>query len=110
MAENGDFVVVWQGQAETSGIRARGFAADGSERFAEMTVNRGLETGSKPDVAMAHNGDFVVVWKHDPVGDGDSDIYARGFAADGTERFAEIKTNAGPAPWNDFAPRVAIAP
>jgi hypothetical protein len=80
-----------------------------------MTVNRELDTGSKPDVAIAQSGDFVVVWEYDRVGDGDSDIYVRGFAADGSERFAEIKTNAGPPPWsdppwNDFAPRVAIAP
>ncbi len=90
---SGNFVVTWADDTDGNGvyqIRARGFAPDGSERFAEFTVNS-VATGQQrdPAIAMAPDGRFAIAWEDDPQNDGDSQILVRGFAADGTELFAD---------------------
>ncbi len=97
MSGNGDFVVVWQDDMDGNGyyqIRARGFHADGSEKFHDFTVNsvaKGQQL--KPKVAMGVNGDFVVVWQDDKDENGYYQIRARGFHADGSELFSDITVN-----------------
>lgn len=91
----GRYVVVWsdENDGDGNGIYARGFNADGSELFAEILVNIGT-TGvqENPHVAVDADGDFVVVWESDPTGS-NLEIFARGFNANGTERFAELQVN-----------------
>lgn len=89
----GNFVVVWEDDADGNGlyqIKARGFAADGSELFAVRTVNS-VPAGQQldPIVAMADNGVFVVTWADDPAHNGNAQVLMRGFHADGSERFAD---------------------
>ena len=47
----------------------------------------------RPAVAIDSDGDFVVVWEDDQDGNGFYQIYARGFASDGKEAFADIAVN-----------------
>ncbi|MFH2007014.1 MAG: metallophosphoesterase [bacterium] len=89
-----NIVVAWQDDSDGNGsyqIHGRGFHADGSDRFARITVNS-VSTGQQrdPAVAVADDGRFVVVWRDDPDSDGDAQIRARGFHADGSERFADF--------------------
>ena len=97
MNPGGDFVVAWEDDNDENGkyqIYARGFNTDGTERFADMTVNSvndGQQLG--PAVAMDSGGGFVVAWEDDQNLNGLYQIYARGFNADGTERFADMTVN-----------------
>jgi hypothetical protein len=65
-SSNGAFVVVWESNHGTSDfdIMAQRYDAAGAKVGAELLVNSGHTTGTQgaPAVAMAGNGDFVVVW------------------------------------------------
>lgn len=91
IADNGDFVVAWANDGNLNDIfdiYVRGFNADGSERFPFFTVNTDSAGQQlQPDIAMMPNGDFVVVWMDDRGNDGFGQIYARGFFANGQEKF-----------------------
>ena len=95
--ENGNFVVVWQDDSNENSfyeIFARGFNADGSERFGDMTVNSdGNGQQLNPRVACDRSGNFVVVWQDDSDQNGYFQILARGFNADGSERFGDMTVN-----------------
>jgi len=97
MAGNGDFVVVWANSPNQSSefdIYLRGFNADGSERFSTRQIN--VENDGEqiaPDVAMAANGDFVVVWADDKDGNGFFQIRGRGYFANGTQKFGDSTLN-----------------
>ena len=97
MDQNGNFVVVWADDADENGIfqiRARGFNSNGTQRFADMTVNSvGAGQQLNPVVAMAPDGRFVVAWEDDVDYDENYQVFARGFNADGSERFADIGVN-----------------
>ena len=105
---SGDFVVTWADDTDDNGtyqIHARGFDAVGSERIPEFTVNS-VSTGQQrnPAVAVASDGSFVIAWEDDQDRDGDYQIMARGFASDGSERFADISVHS-----SDEGQRVAPA-
>ena len=112
VAENGDFVVTWEDDNDGNGvyqILARGFNSDGTERFADITVNSvGAGQQFDPAIAMADNGDFVVAWEDDNDGNGVFQILARGFSSDGTERFPDITVNTVGA-GQQFDPAIAMA-
>lgn len=95
--DQGNFVVVWEDDQDNNGyyqILARGFYANGSERFADMTVNSvGSGQQLSPAVAMDYNGRFVVAWEDDKDGNGYYQILARGFNANGSQRFADRTVN-----------------
>ncbi|MBU1240340.1 metallophosphoesterase, partial [Myxococcota bacterium] len=93
MDDSGNFVVVWADDTDGNGIfqvRARGFNADGTERFAAFTVNS-VPDGQQlnPAVAMAPDGRFVVVWEDDPLRDGNTQVLMRGFHPNGSQLFAD---------------------
>lgn len=93
--DTGAYVIVWtdQNDGDQNGVFARGFNADGTQLFAQIPVNVGT-TGvqENPHVAVDADGDFVVTWESDPTG-GNLEIFARGFNANGTERFTEFQVN-----------------
>jgi hypothetical protein len=97
VANDGRFVVVWQDDTDRNNvfqIKARGFEANGAERFSARTVNtnaRGQQTA--PRIAIAPDGFFVVIWEDDADGNGLTSIRMRGFHADGTQRWAERRVN-----------------
>jgi hypothetical protein len=91
--EAGNFVVVWEDDSDLNGVyqlHARGFTAQGLERIARWTVNSEPAGQQRaPDIAMTPAGDFVVTWADDPESDGRSRIMARGFDANGQQRFPD---------------------
>ena len=95
MDADGDFVVVWESQAQDGdlgGIYAQLYDSSGNTVGGEFIVNTttGGDQG-EPAVAMDTDGDFVVVWRS-PVA-GSDEIFARLFNADGTPASAEIPVN-----------------
>jgi hypothetical protein len=109
--DSGRFVVVWEDDQDGNGsyqIMARGFNANGSERWTERTVNTvsgGQQT--KPAVACDANGNFVVAWEDDQDGNGFYQILARGFTAAGAQRIAPFTVNSVSA-GQQFNPAIAM--
>lgn len=106
VAENGDFVIVWHGNYEpgiSREIYAREFNADGTPKGDEFQVNTtGHHGASDPSVAIAPNGDFVVVWnslqQDDPenlagVQFGGVGVFAQRFNAAGEPVGTEFQVN-----------------
>ena len=84
--DNGDFMVVWSGRGEgdRSGIFGQRYAASGTaigEQFRINTTRGGEQT--QPAIAMAADGQAVVVW-HGPGADDASGIWMQRIAADGS--------------------------
>lgn len=93
--EQGNFVVVWEDDQDNNGyfeVMAKGFWADGSVRFDGLIVNsvkKYQQQAAKID--MNNDGSFVVVWQD---GHWYYDIMAKGFNADGSIRFTDMRVNA----------------
>ncbi len=96
MNASGDFVVVWHDESESqygSQIHMRGFKADGREAFSERVVAEpGTVNRTHPDVAVAGDGHFVVVWQENDGNDA-SHISARGFMADARQNLPLFKVS-----------------
>jgi hypothetical protein len=105
-------VVAWQDDSDGNGtyqIHARGFTADGVERFPVKTVNS-VATGQqrRPAIGVAADGAFVVAWEDDQDGDGQFQVLARGFTSAGAGRLADFVV-ASAATGQHLAPAVAMA-
>lgn len=109
MTPHGDYVVGWDNEG-ASRLLARGFDAEGKERFAQMTVNA-TTTGQQglPAVGMADSGRFVVTWQDDKDGNGYYQILARGFMPDGQEVIPEFTVNTKGA-GQQLAPGIGMSP
>ena len=98
MADDGSFVVTWADDLDYNGfyqIKARGFNRNGSEKFNPMTINtEGAGQQVQPDISMRSNGDFIIIWADDQDGNWFYEILAKGYLADGSERFSDKKLNA----------------
>lgn len=108
---NGNFVVTWEDDRDNNGfyqIYARGFNSNGSERFADITVNS-VASGQqlRPAIAMDYSGRFVVSWQDDQDENGYYQILARGFNANATQRFADRTVNSIAA-GQQFNPAMAM--
>ena len=79
---SGAFAVVWESNHGTSDfdIMAQRYNAAGARVGAELLVNSAYASGTQgqPVVAMADNGDFVVVWKSAGGAGGDPGISIQG--------------------------------
>ncbi len=103
MDANGDFVIVWQshGSAGTdssfSSIQGKIYASDGTVVQGEFQVNSYTTSIQRsPAVALAADGDFVVVWRsHGSVGsDSESgSIQAQLYASDGSAVGSQFQIN-----------------
>jgi hypothetical protein len=106
MDAQGDFIVTWSsyGQEDNNqlgkgfGVYARRFNAVGQALAPEFQVN--TTTGGNQQnstIAMTNDGRFVVAWQTDQI-QGQFDIYARIFSADGTpdQRFGTFLTGDQP--------------
>jgi hypothetical protein len=109
MHADGRFVVAWQSKQFGDGqeIRARGFDRRGLPRFDEIVVSGGA-AGAPGAAAVGMDGaaNFVVVWGE--LRDESLSVHARGFDADGRERFSTI-TVATDLGDQDVFPRVGVA-
>ena len=97
VAPGGSFVVVWEDDQDENGffeIMARGFNANGTQRFSDIVINS-VSSGQqlKPQIAMASDGSFVVVWEDDQNENGFFEILARGFNTNGTQKFSALGVN-----------------
>ena len=111
MDADGDFVVVWQDNAadgSSDGIMMQRYDAAGIEQGMNVTVNATTQDQQhRPDVAMAANGDFVVVWEDSPFGAVKRRIRGQLFSSDGDPQGGELEISIDPA--IDHAwPRVAM--
>lgn len=99
----GDFVVVWHGEGSGStdnsgrSIQGQRFASTGSALGGEFQVNT-YTAGDQsfPAVAMAADGDFVVVWSSAGSSGSDvsgSSIQGQRYASDGTPVAGEFQIN-----------------
>ena len=91
------FIVVWEDDLDENGIYeifARGFNADGSQRFEQFTVNS-VSQGQqlRPQIACDSKGNFVVVWQDDNDKNGYYEILGRGFNSDGNENISQFTVN-----------------
>lgn len=111
-APNGDFVVVWDDgdDGQGSGIFARRYMSDGQAIGTEFQVNTYTVLDQDiPDVAVAGNGSFVVVWVDDTL-DGDFEgIFAQRYSSDGQSAGAQFQVNTY-TPKRQLRPRVAAGP
>jgi hypothetical protein len=112
LAPDGRFVVAWQDDPEsddTYQVWFRGFHADGTERFADRSAHDDVAgTRIKPAVGLDADARIVVAWQDDGDGNGAYQIHARGFDADGTDRFARITVNSV-ADGQQLDPALAVA-
>ena len=107
----GNYIIVWVApDADGSGIFARIYDNTGSLSVDTFQVNTAWSNNqSWPDVAMAPNGDFVVVWEKRN-SDSSYDIAGRTFYADGTPKeTSDVMLNAGPDDGNQYRPKVDMA-
>jgi hypothetical protein len=114
LAGDARFVVAWEEARDgldSSQIHVRRFEADGAPIPGGAIAVNEVSDGSQrnPDLAVAPDGTFVVVWEEDRSGHGSYEILARLFGATGVPLTDHVRVNAGHA-GHQYAPRVAIAP
>ncbi len=117
MAPDGDFAVVWvsYGSSGTdtseSSIQGQRYASSGSVAGGEFQVNVFTdEYQLAPSVAMAADGDFVVVWSSEGSGGSDMSTYSiqgRRYASDGSLVGGEFQVNTYTTGGQEF-PSVAM--
>jgi hypothetical protein len=112
MASNGRAVVVWEDDQDGNGyyeIHGRRFNAAGAAVGGEIIVNQESDGNQRnPDVAVAADGSFVVVWEDDRDDNGYYEIFARRFNANGVALTGDIAVNAV-SDGQQYAPRAAVA-
>jgi Ca2+-binding RTX toxin-like protein len=91
-------------------LAARVFSANGVATTAQFQVNT-TTVGSQwqPDVAMAADGSFVVVWQNHGNSDGQADIFARRYNAAGQPLSGEFQVNVFTTS-DQINPKIAMAP
>jgi Ca2+-binding RTX toxin-like protein len=96
---NGDFVIAWESNLQDGsedGIFAQRFRSNGTRIGQEFQVNTTFSDDQlNPDIAIANDGSFVIVWESQSQDDGGSTgIYAQRFAANGSRLGNEFRVNA----------------
>jgi PKD repeat protein len=116
VASNGDdrLVVVWESSTPDgsgTGIFAQRMLGDGTQVGSPLLVSASVAGDPKnPDVAMAANGDFVVVWQgRESVDTSSDEIYAQRFAWNGTKAGQTLQVNTYTFA-NQEKPAIAIEP
>ena len=94
----GDFAITWHSDVQDDGdfdIYARRYNADGSAaNTVEFIVNTDtIGDQASPRIAMDADGDFVITWHSDVLDNGDFDIYAQRYNANGSTALDEFRVN-----------------
>jgi phosphoheptose isomerase len=96
-AAGGDFVVVWQSNAQDGsfyGVFARRFDSAGVAQALEFQVNSFIaDNQSEPDVALDGDGNLVVAWRSAGQDGSSNGIFARRFDSAGASLAAEFQVN-----------------
>jgi hypothetical protein len=101
MDANGNFVGVWMdgsgaGGDAGYGIYAQRYNAAGMAQGSQIHVNTYLSDNQRnPQVAMAGNGSFVVVWESNSQDGSSYGIYAQRYDASGGAQGSEFRVNTG---------------
>ncbi len=98
MGPNGNFVVAWEddsnGATGVYQVFARGFNANGSQRFPAITINRNANGQQlKPAVGIARNGSFAIAWEDDSDGNGKFQVMGARFNAQGVKSGNDFTVN-----------------
>ncbi len=98
VAANGDFVVVWYRRGYLSNqrsVQGQRFSSDGSSLGSQFQVNSyNTNRQWRPAVAMAPDGDFVVVWESDTsYYPSIPSIRGQRYASDGSALASEFQVN-----------------
>jgi len=107
--ENGNFVVAWGDKRNGYfDLYMQHFLADGTPQGPNVMVNDDQDDNdhfnSTPGIGMGVNGDFVVAW-NDTRDDGDYDIWAQKYSANGTSEGVNFKVNSdGETNWGLVPP------
>jgi CSLREA domain-containing protein len=109
---SGNFVVTWvtrsQDAANTWGIYARRFAANGTALSNEFLVNTYTASDQEvPTIAMDSTGNFVIAWSSNGQDGSTFGIYAQRFDAAGTKQGGEFRVNSTTADAQAF-PSIAM--
>ncbi len=107
--DSGNVVVVWEDRRNGDGdIYARRYAADGSPLGASFRVNDDSSGAGQyfPAVAVDGSGNFVVAWMD--WRNGNRDVYARRYAADGSPLGADFRVNDDSSDTIQWLPAVAV--
>jgi len=112
VAPDGSFVVVWEDNSFQDGtvlsVRARRVNSAGTPLGTEFLVPSYTSgSQSEPDIAVASDGTFVVVWHTYLPGEIYGGIGARRFASDGTPLTTEFKVETYTTE-SQFAPSIAM--
>ena len=112
MADDGSFVVVWQSENQDTfdfGVYCQRYDSDGNPAGNEFKINTYTDyEQSYPEVAIADNGDFVVVWRSlNQVNF--YDIFSQRFNATGTAVGSEFMVNTYFISLQD-GPHIAMSP
>ncbi len=112
VAADGDFVVVWHSYSYDSflstNIQGQRYASDGSPLGGEFQVNSHTTYYQElPAVAVAADGDFVVVWQNWQLVFGS--IQGQRYASDGSPLGGEFRVNSDPPSFNSFQGFPAVA-
>jgi hypothetical protein len=107
-----NYVIVWESLEEDGdgyGIYAQRYNSDGTTNGAAFKVN-GTNDGEQryPDVAMSHDGNFVVVWMSDHINGSDWDIFRKVYDNTGATIASQIRVNSNTI-GHQRNPRVATA-
>jgi cysteine-rich repeat protein len=112
IAADGAFVVVWASHDQDGSndeVYAKRFAADGTALGAEFRVNTETALGqSSPDVAMAEDGGFVVVWDSDEQDGSGWGVFGQRYDPNGAPLGSEFGINTYTT-GDQFRPGVAMA-
>ena len=96
-SNNIESAVVWSDDSDGNDyyqIKGRGFESSGRQSFADTTLNT-IPDGQQitPRIDMNSSGIFNVVWADDKDKNGFYQVKARGFQANGSERFSDRTIN-----------------
>jgi hypothetical protein len=96
-ANGGGFVVAWEDDLENDDklkILTRGFASDGTQRFADRQVHAVAGGQHRlPSLVVAGSGAFALAWQDDGDDNGTYQIHAAGFSAAGVASLKELTVN-----------------
>ncbi|PHO02091.1 hypothetical protein CSC82_20455 [Rhodobacteraceae bacterium 4F10] len=105
---DGGFTIVWESDRQDGyegGIYGQRYDADGNRTGGEVQVSQAPQTDqSSPDIISFADGSTMVAWRSQTASN--SEIFGRGFAADGTPITAEYRLNSSD---QDFQGGVSLA-
>ncbi|MGJ3247435.1 MAG: calcium-binding protein [Elainellaceae cyanobacterium] len=97
VSDNGTVVVVWESDGQDGsleGIYAQRFDANGVPLGVEFRVNSFIvDNQANPEVAIAPNGQFVIVWESDGQDSDGTGVFAQRFNANGSLVGPEFRVN-----------------